>query len=222
MADAVWPRRCHLCEAPGAMGLDLCATCAGDLPWMPDACPRCALPHAPGQAVCACELLPSWLDGVFAAFLYMAPLDAWLPRLKFHGDLALGDLMASLMAEGLASAPRPSCLIPVPLHTPRLRARGYNQAVELARPLAVQMGLPLQSRLLRRRKQTLAQSELGLEARTANMADAFEVRAGASLPRHVALVDDVMTTGATLQEAAWTLKDAGVARVDAWVCARVP
>ena len=167
-------------------------------------------------------MLPSWLDGVYAAFLYDAPIDRWIPRLKFHGDLPLGGLLAELMAEGLAAATLPDVIVPIPLHMPRLRERGYNQALELARPVSSRMGVRLNTGLLRRNKRTRAQSELGLEARSANLADAFEVRAARKVPKHVVLLDDVMTTGATLQEAAWTLKDAGVERVDAWVCARVP
>lgn len=221
-ADALWPRRCHLCDAPGAMGLDLCPDCAGGLPWMPEACPRCARPAVPDGGGCPCELLPASLDAVRAAFLYETPVDHWIPRLKFHGDVAVGRLLGELMVEGLGDAALPDVLVPVPLHTPRLRTRGYNQAMELARPLATRLRLRLDTRLLKRVKRTQAQSELGLEARTANLSDAFEVREGRVPPRHVVLVDDVMTTGATLQEAAWTLKDAGVARVDAWVCARVP
>ena len=222
LADALWPRCCHLCDAPGAMQLDLCAGCAGGLPWMPAACPRCARPIDNTLAPCICDLLPSSLDGVYAAFLYEAPIDHWVPRLKFHGNLALGGLLAELMAEGLGDIDLPDALVAIPLHRPRLRERGYNQALELARPLASRMGVRLIRDALRRIKRTRAQSELGMEARTANLTDAFEVSPRCRFPRHVALVDDVMTTGATLQEAAWTLKDAGVERVDAWVCARVP
>jgi ComF family protein len=124
------------------------------------------------------------------------------------------------MAQALAGAERPQALVPVPLHRGRLRQRGYDQALELARPLARAFGLPLQASLLRRVHATAAQSSLGAAARQANLQQAF---AAAATPlRHVALVDDVMTTGATLHAAAQALQRAGVARVDAWVCARVP
>ena len=112
--------------------------------------------------------------------------------------------------------------MPIPLHRSRLRQRGYDQALELAKPLARALGVPLRNDLLRRRHATAPQSELHADERQRNLRDAFVTNAGVVLPAHVALVDDVMTTGATLHAAATALHRAGVARVDAWVCARVP
>jgi ComF family protein len=159
---------------------------------------------------------------VHAACVYSAPLDGLLPRFKFHLDLAAGRLLAQLLTEACADAPRPQALVPVPLHRARLRRRGYDQALELAKPLARALDLPLQSRLLQRVRPTVPQSELSAAARRRNLRDAFAVDVVAALPAHVVLVDDVMTTGATLHAAARALRRAGVARVDAWVCARVP
>ena len=126
------------------------------------------------------------------------------------------------MAEHFAGLPHPQALVPVPLHRGRLRRRGYDQALELARPLATRAG----SAAARRAAAPLQghpapQSRLDADARGRNLHGAFARRAGAALPAHVALVDDVMTTGATLHAAAKALRAAGVARVDAWVCARV-
>ena len=157
-----------------------------------------------------------------AAFVYGFPLDRLVPRLKFHNDLAAGRLLSELMAEGFAALPKPLALVPVPLHATRLRQRGYDQALELAKPLAQALGIPLHADALLRQRATAAQSELDAEARQRNLRGAFALHAGHALPQHVALVDDVMTTGATLQAAAKALLRAGVVRVDAWVCARVP
>jgi ComF family protein len=154
--------------------------------------------------------------------VYGFPLDRLVPRFKFHHDLAAGRLMAELMAGPLASAPRPDAVVPVPLHAHRLRRRGYDQALELARPLARSLELPLRDDLLRRIRITAPQSELSAVARRRNLKGAFAVRTDTNPPAHVVLVDDVMTTGATLHAAAAALKRAGVQRVDAWVCARVP
>ncbi|HEY0504336.1 MAG TPA: ComF family protein, partial [Lysobacter sp.] len=162
------------------------------------------------------------LAEVHAACVYAAPIDRLLLRFKFHHHLAAGGLLAQLMAQALASAPRPDALMAVPLHRARLRRRGYDQALELARPLARALQLPLRDDLLRRVRATPAQSRLDAGARRRNLRDAFAVRGGVELPAHVALVDDVMTTGATVHAAAAALHRAGVARVDAWVCARVP
>ena len=152
------------------------------------------------------------------------PLDRLLPRLKFHGDLAAGRLLAGLLAEGLAQSladtPRPAALVPVPLHPGRLRQRGYDQALELARPLAKALSLPLLAGALQRSRATAPQSELDARARRSNVRGAFRLAPGIGLPDHVALLDDVMTTGATLAEAARLLRRAGVARVDLWVAAR--
>ena len=126
------------------------------------------------------------------------------------------------MAEAFAALPRPQALVPVPLHATRLRQRGYDQALELAKPLAQALGIPLHADALQRQRATAAQSELDAEARKRNLRGAFALHPGQALPEHVVLVDDVMTTGATLQAAAKTLRRAGVLRVDAWVCARVP
>ena len=176
---------------------------------------------APG--VCGdCLRDPPLLAQTRAVFVYGFPLDRLVPRFKFHRDLAAGRLMADLMAGALMSAPRPDALVPVPLHTRRIRQRGYDQALELARPLAATLALPLRADLLQRIRATAAQSELDAGQRQRNLARAFAVADQAALPARVALVDDVMTTGATLAAAAHALRAAGVERVDAWVCARVP
>ncbi|MFC5571176.1 ComF family protein [Lysobacter yangpyeongensis] len=227
----LWPSRCLVCEAPGLEGLDLCGACCDALPWNRCACPHCALPLAtPGVcgaclrrgAVRARRGRAPLLDGVHAAFVYAAPLDRLLPRFKFHRDLAAGALLSQLVADAARQWPRPHALVPVPLHRARLRRRGYDQALELARPLAQALELPLRGDLLWRTRATAAQSELGAGARRRNLRGAFAVRCPDALPAHVALVDDVMTTGTTVLAAAEALRRAGVQRVDAWVCARVP
>ena len=227
----LWPARCLLCGSRGHAGLDLCMDCAGCLPWNRSACGRCALPlpiaaedpeQVRGRLCGACLRRPPVLAATRAAFVYGFPVDRLLPRLKFHRGLAPGRLLAALMAHAFDNADRADALVPVPLHAARLRERGYDQALELARPLARALDLPLRNDLLRRRKATTPQSRLDASARRRNLRDAFEVRPGRSLPAHIVLFDDVMTTGATLHAAARALRRAGVRRVDAWVCARVP
>ncbi len=227
-ARLLWPTRCLACGEPGGEAWDLCPACAAALPWTGAVCMRCALPlpapvsGAPAPVCGACLGSPPPLDAVHAACLYRPPLDRLLPRFKFHEDLAAGRLLSQLMVEAFAALPRPDALVPVPLHRARLRRRGYDQALELAKPLARALRIPLRADALWRVRATAPQSERDAVARRRNVRRAFAVRADAALPAHVVLVDDVMTTGATLHAAAHALRRAGVARVDAWVCARVP
>lgn len=218
----LWPTRCLVCEDAGLDGFDLCSACEAGLPVNANACRGCAVP-LPEPALCgACIGSRSPLTEVHAPFVYAAPLDRLLPRLKFAGDLAAGRLVSQLMAGHLRVAPRPQALVPIPLHRARLRRRGFDQALELARPLGRALGLPVLDGALIRQRETREQSTLSALARQRNVRGAFAVRAKLPLPAHVALIDDVMTTGATLRAAAVALRQAGVQRVDAWVAARVP
>lgn len=225
----VWPSTCIACGLAGdaASGRDLCAACHLALPWNRHACRRCALPLPmtdAGRLCGACQTRTSPLERVTASFAYAAPLDRLLPMFKFHQSMAAGRLLSGLMAETLrdvAIGAKDAALVPIPLHRRRLRQRGYDQALELARPLARRLGLPLAAHLLIRPKATGAQSRLDKSARQQNLSGAFVVNQRCVIPSHVILIDDVMTTGATLETAAQALLDAGVARVEAWVCARV-
>ncbi len=228
VGQAVCPPRCLVCGERGAGGRDLCAACTASLPWNRIACATCAVPlpaacATPSAAAhCgACLRRPPPLHAAHAAFVYASPLDQLLPRFKFHRDLAAGRLLSQAMATAFAALPRPVALMPVALHRVRLRSRGYDQALELARLLAPPLGLPVRDDLLRRLRDTAPQSTLDARHRHRNLHGAFGVREGIAVPAHVALVDDVMTTGATLHAAARALRRAGVERVDAWVCARV-
>ncbi|PWK82124.1 ComF family protein [Fulvimonas soli] len=222
---AAWllPWRCLLCGAPGADGLDLCAACAAELPRNRSCCARCALPLPAPAALCGrCQRrAPPW-DAAWVPFRYAWPLDRLETRFKFGRDLAAGRTLARLWQREARPAPLPQLIVPVPLHPRRLRTRGHNQALELARPLAAALGVSLHRDALRRVRATEAQTELAAVARRRNVRGAFALREGVALPAHVALLDDVLTTGATLAECARVLRRAGVRRVDAWALARAP
>lgn len=218
---ALLPPRCLVCELPGADGRDLCQACRDALPWPGPACPRCALP-VPGGGTCGrCLRRPPAWDAAVAALDYRFPLDRLLPRFKFHADLAAGRLLAQWLGDALAGAVVPPLLVPVPLHAARLRQRGYDQALELARPLGRALGRPVRADGLRRLRATASQTTLGAAARRVNVRGAFAAAPG-PWPECVALVDDVMTTGATLGDCARALRQAGVVRIEAWVVARAP
>jgi ComF family protein len=217
------PWRCLLCGDAGADGLDLCAACAAELPRNTRCCARCALPLPSSVAVCgACQRKPPPWDAAWAPFRYGWPLDRLEARYKFGRDLAAGRTLARLWQGVCAPAATPALILPVPLHRARLRQRGYNQALELARPLGRALGVPVRHDLLLRPRATAAQTELDAAARRRNVRGAFALREGATLPAHVVVLDDVMTTGATLAECARVLKRAGVARVEVWALARAP
>ena len=220
------PPRCLVCGEAGADGHDLCGECRGALPWNHSACARCGLPMPEPVPACGrCLRKPPALDRVHAVFRYGFPVDSLLPRFKFHHDLAAGRELAEAMHVFLSDAmaieaDRPMALIAVPLHIGRLRQRGYNQALELAKPLSKAFAIPVLHEGLHRIRDIAPQSDLGALARRRNPRGAFAIGKD-MLPSHVAVIDDVMTTGATLYECARVLKRAGVERVDAWVAARV-
>lgn len=222
LQDALFPPRCALCGAAGTAGRDLCPGCHADLPWLHHTCDLCALPLPTGADRCpACIQGPPAYDRVITPFRYAPPLDYLIQRLKFHQDLALGRLLGQLLAEHLASlpGPRPAAILPVPLHPRRLAERGFNQSLEIGRLLHDELGIPLDHRLACRVKDTPAQSRLPARSRQLNLRDAFRVDRF-PVPAHVAILDDVMTTGTTVDELARLLKAAGARKVEVWVVAR--
>jgi ComF family protein len=163
--------------------------------------------------------LPPW-DAAWAPFVYGWPLDRLEARFKFGGDLACGRSLAKLWRDTPLPLDRPELILPVPLHRQRLRERGYNQALELARPLARALSVPLRHDVLLRNRASAPQTELDARTRRRNVYKAFVLKPVEILPAHVVI--DVMTTGATLAECARTVKRAGVVRVDVWALARAP
>jgi len=207
---------CLLCGAESGPEL-LCAACIGELPALPESCPQCALP-SPAAAVCgSCINRSPHFDATLALWRYEFPCDGLVQALKYGAQLAL----AGFFARSLASRPLPEVdvVLPMPLHAKRLAERGFNQALEIARGLARYRGTPIEPRGVLRVKNTPPQTELPYEDRAKNVRGAFRCEldlSGAS----VAVLDDVMTTGATLNELARVLKRAGARRVENFVIAR--
>ena len=207
---------CLLCGAESGPEL-LCPACIGELPALPESCPQCALP-SPAAAVCgSCINRSPHFDATFALWRYEFPCDGLVQALKYRAQLAL----AGFFARSLASRPLPEVdvVLPMPLHAKRLAERGFNQALEIARGLARYRGTPIEPRGVLRVKNTPPQTELPYEDRAKNVRGAFLCEldlSGAS----VAVLDDVMTTGATLNELARVLKRAGATRVENFVIAR--
>ena len=210
---------CLLCRGAAAQGL-LCAACDADLPRLDRAlCPRCAVPSASGAICGRCLAHPPRFDATVAALAYRFPADVLVHALKFRGELALAALLARLLAERIAPEPLVHFVLPVPLAARRLRERGYNQALEIARHVARATGARLAPEICERARDTPAQTDLPWSERAGNVRGAF--RAGRALDgATIAVLDDVMTTGATLDEIAAALKDSGASYVVNWVVAR--
>lgn len=213
---------CVLCGATGGDAF-LCAPCHRELPYHAGpACPVCAGPSdfSGDSHVCgSCLKQPPAYERCIAALRYAFPADRLIQALKYRKQLALARLLADVLTEAVRNAPRPDLLVPLPLHPDRARERGFNQATELAKPLAQKLRIPLDTTSLARTRNTAPQATLPLDDRHRNVKGAFAC-AGSFAGKHVALLDDVMTSGATLNEAAKALKRAGAVEVSLWVAAR--
>lgn len=225
LLDIALPPRCLLCG--GHAGDNLCQGCWADLPWLQGACTRCGIPleagAGPQGAVCGvCIKRPPPFDTTYAALDYVFPTTVLVRRFKFNRSLASGAVLSAAMVRAMGSGVttcRPvEALVPVPLHATRQFTRLYNQAELLALDMGKALKIPVASRLLRRTRRTVAQSGLSAQQRASNLKGAF--RARDAPPAHVALVDDVMTTGSTVGECARILKQAGAQTVEVWVAAR--
>lgn len=234
--STLYPPTCVLCGAAGDDGLDLCAGCRGDLPVIGPCCTRCALPFAApvraqptGAAVCGtCRRDPPPFSRCLAVFRYEDPLPMLVAGLKFRGRLNVLRLMGLLMARRLLEADQdvstpvlPDLIVPVPLHRRRLRRRGYNQALELAKIVAGRLRVPVSACACERQLATPPQVGLDATERLRNVRGAFRATRRLDGLR-VAVLDDVVTTGGTVSEMARVLIGAGCRRVDVWTIARTP
>jgi ComF family protein len=222
LRQLVGSSRCLLCS--GSCRSLICGPCHADLPWNRLACRLCARP-VPSSAVETCRYCarrPPLFDATIAAFRYAAPVDRSIQGLKYNADFLaarwLGDaLTASVQDRGGAA---PDLLLPVPLHSARLRQRGYNQAQELGRIVGRRLAIPLRPQFARRQRATEDQIGKTAHQRRRNVRGAFVIDRAIE-GRRIALIDDVMTTGSTLGELARACRQAGAAEVQCWVIARV-
>lgn len=211
------PQSCLLCGADDAAG-PLCPPCRADLPWLPgNRCAICALPLASGKVCGACLDRPPRFDRVEAVFAYRFPVDALIHAFKYGGRLALARTLGEALAGQVARDV--DAIVPMPLANGRLAERGFNQALEIARVTAAATGIALLPRACRKVTETPAQARLPWKERARNVRRAFVCDADLA-DKRIAVVDDVLTTGATLNEIARVLRKAGAAEVRGWVVAR--
>lgn len=215
LLDGLLPQSCLLCG--GDADELLCPACRADLPILPpQRCPQCAEPTAHGERCGRCLAQTMHFDRTHAAFRYAFPLDRLVHKLKYGHQLALAAWFGQELAKTIGAAGA-DCIVPLPLHPERLKERGFNQALEIAR--AIPRSLPVHCDLLHRRHATVPQAALPLDQRSGNVRGVFECPGDLS-GRRILLVDDVMTSGATLNEAARTLKLHGAVSVEVAVVAR--
>jgi len=218
LSNTLIPPDCCLCAMPvgsGNAGVPVCDDCAGELPYHGLlVCPCCALPTPAGQTCGPCLRNPPAFDSTRALYRYVFPADVLVRSFKYRHRLSL----ARFFAEAVQGLPEADVIVPMPLHPRRLSERGFNQALEIARPLARAARLPLERGVVRKRY-TPPQAMLDREARLVNPHGAFACR-GRFDGLRVMVIDDVMTTGASLDALARCLKMAGAAAVHNFVLAR--
>lgn len=224
----LFPYRCLLCGDPQdsqARAIDLCHRCRDALAKNSSPCESCGLPipvDASNRLCTHCIQRRPTYDQITAPYLYQAPLDGFVTRLKFQGRLNYGPLLADLMRAGLKpERPQPEILLPAPLHSKRLQERGFNQAAEVTRWLSKRLEIPWSADLLQRVRYTKAQSGLDRKQRHQNVRGSFLFRPDINY-RHIAIIDDVVTTGATAEAMASAVKAEGIETVEIWALARTP
>ncbi len=208
--------RCLLCSCPGGGHKTICDECLGDLAFNTDACPACAKSGAKSH-VCADCLNKPWpfINTTTTLFQYRYPVNHLVQYLKYKQGIDIANYFGNMLCKLLITKRRtlPGCIIPVPLHSGRLISRGYNQSVEIARPLSKQLGIKLDTSYCKRIRATNPQAKLPTNKRKENVRNAFSATKTYGYD-HVLLIDDVITTGSTVKELARILNLAGIRRID--------
>lgn len=220
----LFPGQCLLCLDTAPSGQMLCSPCAEELPLNDCGCSRCGKPMPVAVAECgACQKSPPAFDSVHTLYRYQPPVDQLVQQMKYNHKLHLARLFGKQLRNAapawIRQSGKPDLIIPVPLHRSRLRQRGFNQSIEIARATAKILGIKLELDRIRRIRKTDPQTELPLKQRKQNVRGAFEVN-GSLDGLSLVIVDDVITSGHTVGELARVLKRAGASKVGVWGIAR--
>lgn len=224
MLEILCRHTCIFCDESTYRKLDLCVACEQKLPFLKHYCRKCAHPLIPGQIYCG-NCLEDLPGAIFttALFYYDMPIDKMIMKIKFGNNLVgakiLGEIFSDHLEIQYKNQDKPEIIIPVPLHPRRLYERGYNQALELARPLSKKLQMPIKTSLIKRIKFTSPQAQLNAKERIKNVKNSFWVEKDCNF-HHVAIVEDVITTGNTVFELCRVLFAAGVKKIDIWCVAK--
>ncbi len=221
--NIIFAQSCMNCRRPSDTPNAICRECYPQLPTNRLCCRQCALPlKTETSHLCGhCQKTPPVFDSAFIPFRYAPPIDQWIWKFKFRNDQVSGKLLADLFIKKWHESPAtiPEILIPVPLHASRLRQRGFNQSLWLARYIGNQLGIKVDSRSVRRNLKTPPQHELNMQQRKTVLTKAFTLKGNIKY-RHAAIVDDVLTSGSTVNEISKLLRSKGCATIDCWAIAR--
>jgi len=227
LSQRIFKQSCTLCDAtikspasiqPTDGQQSICQDCLNELPAAPyPHCPQCGI-ETLGETCGHCQTTPPHYDCTHALFSYGYPVDALMQHYKYRHALYLSQTFGNLLTK-LIMENDIDCIIPMPLHANRLKARGFNQSLEIAKVMAKQSNIPLDASSCLRIKNTPPQASLALKQRLKNMKGAFSCQQSYT-NQHVALIDDVMTTGTSLDELAKVVKKAGASKVSCYVLAR--
>lgn len=225
MFKSLWPTRCLICLQTVAATNPiehLCMDCLDLLPWNTPACIRCAHPLPMALAYCAhCLGKPMQQQRSYILFNYTSPISDWIHAAKFEASFIHCRLLSQLLSHTLAhrSTSWPQCIVPIPLHPRRLRQRGYNQVIEIARTVCDRFEIPMDKQSLQRHRYNQPQSKLALKERKDNVRDSFQLQKALGVS-HIALLDDVSTSGNTLEAASRALLMHGPLELEFWCIAK--
>jgi ComF family protein len=224
---------CVLCDTPTASAFSLCHACILELPYNHYACPQCGVSiesassetEAIATSLCEnCQIAPPLYNETLSPFIYTAAIRYLIIGLKFNKQLLYAHLLGTLLADAVqdhySSQDLPEFLLPVPLHTHRVRRRGFNQSVEISRVVSQRLQIPMLSRHLIKIHATAPQAELSAQQRQENLRHSFQI--STKIPNaRIAIIDDVITTGSTMNEVAQIVQKSGMkSPIYAWSCAR--
>ena len=214
------PADCLFCCQPSGRSFAVCSACEQSLPFLPEVCPRCALPPEDDANGCICPKKPPSYDALQAVFDYAWPINRIMAKWKYGGQLYFALMLAHFMVKRLTPRYPPDCIIPMPLHPHRLRQRGFNQSIELAKQIAKHHNLSLDRRSCTRIINNSSQSQLSAIDREKNIHASFFAVRNDFKAKHVLIIEDIVTTGATINALSQCLKRQGVQTVEIWCCCR--